>query len=220
MTHQVIAREYQRRLAACPGHPDWGWSFMYTPEAAITSARAMLVGLNPGGEQIGEPGQWDYKTGVNAYIDESWNGRAAGQAPLQQQVARLFASAGLDVGDVFAANLVPFRSPTWAKLPEAEQALDWSLRTLWPQVLDSSSARLFMSLGKRPGREVAKLLKAVPIDRHHVSWGNQSIEEFESADGRVVLAMPHLSRFQIFGRTTGTAEKVVSAAASRAFAAA
>ena len=101
---------------------------------------------------------------------------------------------------VFAAQLVPFRSKSWAKLYDHEAALTKSLE-LWRWVLEQSPARLYLTLGKRPGREIAKLLGAKEEERHEVGWGRQFIEEFVAPDGRTVLAIPHLSRFRLF--TTG-----------------
>lgn len=205
MTPDIIEAEYRRRVARHPS-ARWGWSFMYTPAEALDRAKAVLVGLNPGGSELDAPGEWDYTGGKNAYVDESWGGRPAGEYPLQQQVKLLFEAAKLKPDEVFAANFVPFRSRSWIDLPDREDALQFS-RTLWLDLLRRTPARLFMSLGKQAGAEIAHLLSAQLTQTHPVEWGNQTMDEYVAADGRIVVALPHLSRYRIFGgnRTAATA---------------
>lgn len=122
---KAIEAEYQRRIRA---HPDarWGWSFMYVPENTLPRARAVLVGLNPGGRQIDPPYHWDHRSGENAYVDQDWNGQGPGANPLQRQVALMFDAVGVHARDVFAANFVPFRSPAWVDLPDKDGALSFA----------------------------------------------------------------------------------------------
>lgn len=130
----------------------------------------------------------------------------------------MFAGMGVDpLTEVFAAQLVPFRSRSWNALPNREAALARSLE-LWRWLLPRSPARLFLSLGKRPGVEVANLLGAEHQVAHPVGWGAQTIDEYVDGDGRIVLAMPHLSRFRLFGTGRPQATKVITRAASQALA--
>lgn len=210
-SEDAIEEEYQRRLLAHP-HARWGWSFMYTPEQALVRARAVLVGLNPGGRQIDPPREWDYTAGVNAYLDEPWGEYTAGAHPLQRQAALLFEAAGMGGDEVFAGNLVPFRSGSWVELPDREGALAFG-RKLWMEIIERTPARLYLSLGKRAGAEIADLIGARRHAAHSVEWGRQVIDEYRADDGRTVLAIPHLSRFQVFGGGRTAAAEAVRAAA-------
>ena len=78
-------------------------------------------------------------------------------------------------------------------------------------------ARLFVSLGKQSGHELATSLEACFVRQHQVEWGRQQIDEYVAPDGRTVLALPHLSRFQIFGAKRTSAAKVVNEVAQRFF---
>ena len=211
MRSEDIENEYQRRLA---GHLQarWGWSFMYTPESALERAKVVLIGLNPGGSQIDPPPAWEH-TGVNAYVDQPW-GKGGGLNPLQQQVGILLQTIGVKPDEVFAANLVPFKSPSWSALPDKEGALTFG-RTIWRGLLARTPARLFVSLGKRSGQEVAALLDASYSRNPRVEWGLQSINEYVASDGRTVLALPHLSRFRIFGGNRTAAATAVGEVAQR-----
>lgn len=213
MNAEQIEAEYQRRIAAHPS-ARWGWSFMYTPEATLDRARMVLIGLNPGGSQLDPPNEWDYSAGENAYVDESWRDLPAGEHHLQQQVRALFDAAGVPGRDVFAANLVPFRSPSWDRLPDRDGALVFG-RALWSELLARTPARLFVSLGKRAGVEIASLIGAPLRDPVSAGWGAQTIDRYEADDGRLVLALPHLSRFKLFGGGRTAAADEVRRAASR-----
>ena len=188
---------------------------MYTPEGALGRAKAVLVGLNPGGSQIDPPNEWDYTAGTNAYIDESWRGLPAGAHPLQQQIGLMFAAAGLTPSEVFAANFTPFRSRSWADLPDREGALAFG-RGLWREIVVRTPANLYLSLGKQAGEEVAALLDARLVQRHDADWGAQTIDEYRADNGQIVLAVPHLSRYRVFGGGRTSAANTVRVAAEAA----
>ena len=211
MRSEDIENEYQRRLAAHP-QARWGWSFMYTPESALERAKVVLIGLNPGGSQIDPPPAWEH-TGVNAYVDQPW-GESGGLNPLQQQIGLLLKTISVKPEEVFAANLVPFRSPSWSALPDKEGALTFG-RTIWRGLLARTPARLFVALGKRSGQEMAALLDARHSRSHTVEWDPQSIDELVAPDGHTVLALPHLSRFRIFGGNRTVAAAAVGEVAQR-----
>jgi hypothetical protein len=128
MQAEDIEGEYQRRLAAQPD-ANWGWRFMYTPEAALGSAKVVLVGLNPGGRQTDPPLQWEFKDG-NAYFDEPW-GVDGSLNVLQQQVEGLRKALNVQKDDIFAANFTPFRRPSWG-----------TCRTSWAQSRSAVSCGL------------------------------------------------------------------------------
>jgi hypothetical protein len=213
MRPEDVENEYQRRSADHP-QASWGWSFMYTPESALERAKVVLAGLNPGGRLKDQPGEWDYRGGVNAYLDEAWEGYPKGGDPLQQQVAALVNVLHVQPNEVFAANFVPFRSPSWGELPDKEAALAFGRRLL-TDLLERTPARLFVTLGKEAGREIAALLGARHVQQHSVDWDPQSMDEFVAPDGRTVLALPHLSRFRIFGGNRTAAATAVGGVAQR-----
>lgn len=213
MDAERIQLEYERRLLIAPAQR-WGWSFMYVPAARMTSAKVVLIGLNPGGSQLDPPNEWDYQNGENAYVDESWRGLEAGEHHLQVEVRSLFEALGVSASDVFAANLVPFRSPSWDRLPDRRGALAFG-RELWRWVLSQSRARVFVSLGKRAGEEIAQLIGATLESSTAAGWGPQTIDTYRNNAGQVVLSLPHLSRFKIFGNGRTIARDHVAETARR-----
>lgn len=203
-----IEAEYQRRTQ---GRADkrWGWSFMYVPQKRIHTAKVLLVGLNPGGRELNPPNEWHYEAGTNAYVDEAWAGLKPGQHPLQQQVALLFEAVGVDASEVFAANFVPFRSPSWRDLDDPAGAIEFS-QNLWRHIISISPARLFLCLGKEAVRQIAAVTGATYQGSYPAGWGRQTIDKFSNDQGQVVLSLPHLSRFRVFGNGRTQAAEVVA----------
>lgn len=77
MNADWIDAAYREHFHDTPAEQRHGWSFMYTPEARLRTAKVMLVGLNPGGDHVTDDGNWDAKAG-NAYVDEPWGATRAG----------------------------------------------------------------------------------------------------------------------------------------------
>lgn len=192
MTRDEIEAEHDRL-----GY-EIGWRFIMCPEATLMRAKLVVVGLNPGG-RVRHGSDWSREDG-NAYWDESWGGKPAGTDALQRQVQRLAAFVGVAPDDVASAQFVPFRSNSWSDLGRRQDAVEFA-RGLWKWVVDRSPATTYACLGKTvTGPEIAGLLDASHVANIPAGWGSQTIDRYESKDGRAVVALPHLGRFQLFGR--------------------
>ena len=175
-----------------------GWRFIMCPEATLARAKLVVVGLNPGGHER-HGSDWSREDG-NAYWKESWGGRAPGADPLQRQVQRLAAFVGVSVEEVACAQFVPFRSNSWSDLSRRDEAVTFA-RHLWRWLVDRSPATTYACLGKNvTGREIAGVLDAKYVATFPAGWGDQTIDRYEADDGRAVVGLPHLGRFQLFGR--------------------
>jgi hypothetical protein len=193
-----------------------GWRFMTAPTATLASSPVALVGLNPGGNRPDEWPSWSQESG-SSYVVEAWDPpRPVGSAVLQRQVQLMLGLLGAEPNRTFSAQFVPFRSKSWDKLPRQEEALEFS-RTLWRWLLPQMAARVLVCLGDGVARELAKLTDAKRVQRHPAGWANVTIDRFEAADGRVIVKVPHLSRYALFGRKDGqsaAAERALRAAAT------
>jgi hypothetical protein len=139
----------------------------------------------------------------SAYRVESWNGLPAGTANLQLQVQRLFAFLGLRDEEVFSAHYVPFRSPSWAELDHKQEAEVFA-RRLWGWIQPKLSFDRIVCIGKdRPGKAIAALFGAKLETSLPVGWGNITADRYRLPDDRQMVALPHLSRFGVFGRQEG-----------------
>jgi hypothetical protein len=194
-----------------------GWTFMGTDARTLREARVSFVGLNPGGgrpeDNYEYEGIWHVPNG-NGYFDEKW-GSNNSDSTLQRQVKEWHRIIEVNEKESFCANFVPFRSPDWNSLDRKDECLKFAER-LWTWVLKVSPATLLVTMGKLPARYLAKLLIAKPIAYLPTGWGRQTIDVWDSPDGRRVIGMPHPSRFALFGRhdcLSDTAEASLRAAA-------
>ena len=196
-----------------------GWTFMACPEARLRSAEVVLVGMNPGGggenDSYNYGGTWDVPQG-NAYYVEKW-GANGGEAAKQGQIKHWHELLGLGENETLCAYFVPFRSPGWADLPRRAEALEFG-RRLWAGVIERSPASLFITMGKEPARQLAGLLQARNVATMPTGWGKQMIHVYDSPGSRRIVAMPHPSRFTLFGRgaASHTAKQSFKAATARA----
>lgn len=201
MNREQIESEYQRlgyRL---------GWRFLMGPMRTLTTARVAVISLNPGGDRPHGP-DWSSEDG-SAYRIEAWRWRGRiqppGQDPLQRQVQRLCALLHVHPDDLLAGQFVPFRSPDWGSLSNKPEALAFA-RRLWSEVFARHQPEVVTCIGKSPhGPEIAALLDARLVDRIPAGWGDQMLERYAFDGAKRLIVLPHLSRFQLFGRAASAA---------------
>jgi uracil-DNA glycosylase len=181
---------------------------MGVPGDRLGRAEVAIVGLNPGGGDDTYPygHLWDAE-GVNAYFDEKWGSNEQTDSPLQTQVKEWHRLLNLAPEDPLCIQFVPFRSPSWNRLAEPEKSLAFA-RDLWRWVLKVSPATLFITMGKLPAKHLAALMEAKWIAQLPTGWGKQLIDVYDAPGGKRVIAMPHPSRYRIFGRGGGMSNDV------------
>ena len=192
MDEAAVWAEYERL-----GY-DRGWAFAMTPIAWLSTAKTVMVGLNPGGqegEHDSRDGCWESQDG-NAYFTGRWVPGTDALYPIQVQVIRLHELLGLGAEDVFAAQFIPFRSRNLGELPHFDEALAFA-RRLWSWVLTQSPANLFICMGGFTAGHVADLLGATLERRLPSGWGGTQVGRYVSPGGKVVAELPHLSRYQL-----------------------
>lgn len=176
-----------------------GWRLLYSPRDVLDGANVAFIGLNPGGKVVRRDHAEFATARGSAYADEVWKqGRAPGESPLQRQVLALFEMLGEPPDRVLAGNLVPFRSPSWNRLPAARDALEFGTE-IWREILGRASPRLVVAMGGEAHRAMIGILGVPETERIPVNWGNVSGEMGDFPGGKLVR-LPHLSRFGIATR--------------------
>jgi hypothetical protein len=179
----------------------YGWRFITCPQANAARAKLLLISLNPAGREVHGP-SWSQEDG-SAYRIESWGGLAPGTSNLQRQVQQMLALLKLRDEEVVSAHYVPFRSPSWAELDRKAEAETFA-RSLWRWLAPRLSFDRIVCIGKeKPGKPMANLFGGVFERSMPVGWGNVTADRYRITDGRQFVALPHLSRFAIFGRPEG-----------------
>lgn len=187
-TAELIGRKY-REL----GHTR-GWRFLTCPEQNIETASIALVTVNPGGDCDDGSG-WCVEKG-SAYVVEDWPSR---QRLLQEQVRRMFCAMGEDINSALSGYLVPFRSPTWKDLPYKKPSLEFG-KDLWREVFEVSLAKIVIAFGIDAGAHLVDVLQGKKIDSFPLRWKNISMSLYQCSHNRVLLVLPHLSRYKIFSK--------------------
>jgi hypothetical protein len=193
-----------------------GWRFLYSPARTLDPETGLAtVGANPGGSRYQPPSR-SVEEG-NAYRTESWpGGGVKGLNPLQSQIGLLYEALAAQLSwtspdrlmdDTLASNFCPFRSPSWDRLAKRTESIAFS-RDLWKDILGFVTPSVIVCLGDRPTRELRATLVASGWrpsggpEIGPVGWGDVSYElaNYDSAGARTLLVrLPHLSRFGIFG---------------------
>ncbi len=191
-----ILNAYNKR-----NHP-WGWTMFMSDRRTLLEANIAFVGLNPGGNEFFEAQGIFQKDSYCPYRDESWADYPIGQAPLQKQVTQLFGYFGQEPAQGICGNLVPFRSPAWKDLKDQKPALDLGER-IWRKVFDIRPRPIIICMSHPVAYRLAKILGAEHIDNPAVGWGRITASRWQHADG-MLIRLPHLSRFQLFGNAQRT----------------
>lgn len=179
-----------------------GWRLLYSPRNVLNDARVAFIGLNPGGNHHPSNHSELSMTGGSAYESEAWNGSSPGESALQVQVLRLFSFLGEKPEKVLAGNLVPFRSPTWAALNNAEDAVLFG-KKIWAAILNRAQPELIVSMGAEVRNALGEVLEVQNFQVTKLGWGNVSARDAAFVtpqfEGHLVC-LPHLSRYKILGR--------------------
>jgi hypothetical protein len=118
------------------------------------------------------------------------------------------ASAVALMDETLAANFCPFRSPDWNRLASRNGSIGFS-RELWADVLDVARPRVLVCLGDTAGHHLTDVMDRkgwrlvdTPSEGG-IGWGDYRyrLSRYASVSGAtLVVRIPHLSRFRIFGR--------------------
>jgi hypothetical protein len=185
-----------------------GWTFFMCPEHQLEKARAVLVGLNPGGGGVHDDSEYGgvWECPNNDYFFGKWLVEA-GEAKMQLEVKAWYELLGLKHNETVAAQWTPFRSSRWHTLADKKKAQEMS-RALWAELITRTSAKLYLAMGQVAGSGVASLLNAkVDPNELPTGWGKTTIKVYNASDGRRVVQLPHPSSYRILTRGKGASDK-------------
>lgn len=194
-----------------------GWRFLTSPKKTFgAGVDVALISLNPGGGvDIAEHPRASSEAG-SAYLVESWDGCPPGRAPLQIQVRKLFEALAATrdsvsgselMANALSAYFIPFRSPGMATLVNRKASIAFAT-DLWAKLLPALNPRVIMTMDTTSTPILSQILTtqlgvSARSTSLPVGWGSYAAElqQFETPDLRkIIVRLPHLSRFKIFGR--------------------
>jgi hypothetical protein len=196
-SEEAIEAEHNRL-----GH-SLGWRFLYGPKRALHTAEVAVISLNPAGDRY-EPPAWSCEDG-SAYVRESWKGRPPGAENHQVQIRRMLDLLHVVPENVVAGTFVPFRSPRWKDLANQHASVVFGER-LWRWALANSPVTKIVVVGRLGGldRLVCDIAQCrTLVQEVSAGWGDQKLRKYTDGAGRIVVSIPHVSQFKIFGRPAG-----------------
>ncbi len=203
MTATSCIADLRERLSSDALLADSPGKILYSSAATLNPFPIYFLGTNPGGALPSTLAHSvdDIASGLNEYLDYSWEGRPPGQAKLQKQVTRFLSGLGFEPRDVPASNIVMTRS-TGIK---THQDMDGDARRCWPLheiILKSVQPRAILAFGSGLERSAFAYLRAflkpnhvesIPADQPgftcHAFKANMGARSIS------VVVVPHLSRY-------------------------
>lgn len=231
---EQIEAEYQKDEYQKEGHA-LGWRFLMCPVDRLNAkTQIALLTLNPGGGSSDKQRKCEPSCeNGSAYVCESWCDQKPGQAPLQKQIRKLFEAIAAKVGregkgdnllkQSLAACYIPFRSKSIMDVPQKKSVKGFA-HTLWEPLFKEIDPLLIVTIGQITAKAFTRILEdklkcQSTSKRFQSGWGTVSAEVITFKAGkrkRVILRLPHLSRYQLFGRKNKESqemiEKVISCA--------
>lgn len=203
MTATSCIAELRKRLAEDSSLANTPGKILYSSAATLNPFPIYFLGTNPGGSLPSTLAHSidDIDSGLNEYLDYSWEGRPPGQAKLQKQVTRFLSGLGFDPRDVPASNIVMTRSTGIT----THQDMDGDARRCWPLhqiILESVQPRAILAFGSGLEKSAFAYLRAF-LKPHNVEsipaeQPGFTCHSFEASIGArciKVVVVPHLSRY-------------------------
>jgi hypothetical protein len=174
-----------------------GFRFVYGPWATLQTGRIAFLSLNPGRAPSGSVSRDVSDERGNSYDVE----RHTTLSPITDQALRAFSVVGAQPHEVLTGVVCPFRTLSWNDLTKEKRERALALgREFWEQPLQRPGLELIICCSTEASQAVVAWLDA----RHEASasagWGNIAIHRYRTKQDVPVLALPHLSRFRLFGR--------------------
>ncbi len=174
-----------------------GFRFVYGPWATLQTGRIAFLSLNPGRASSNSVMQEVSDERGNSYAVE----RYTTLSPITDQALRAFSVLGAQPHEVLAGVVCPFRTPSWNDLTKEKRDQALALgREFWSQPLQRPGIELIVCCSTEASKAAVTWLAA----RHEASasagWGDIAIHRYRTGTGVPILALPHLSRFRLFGR--------------------
>lgn len=175
-----------------------GYKLLYCPWATIGRTKAAFISLNPGGRApVGADMRVVSDERGNSYEVE----RLTTRSPITDQFLRFCAMIDVAPADVLTGVAAPFRSDDWGGLSPAQRraSLDLGL-AFWSAALAAARPRLVVAVSSEAA-DLACRATGARFEREAPSgWGDIRLRRHRTPDGAIVVQLPHLSRFRLFGR--------------------
>ena len=174
-----------------------GYKFVYGPWATLEKAEVAFLSLNPGRAPDGAGKRTISDERGNSYEVERRNTKS----PLTKQFLLLAQLLGRRPADILTGVVAPFRSDNWSGLGGRQRKISLAIgRRFWTGPLSRPDLRLIIACSGEATKLVADIIGAALDGEAAAGWGNIKLRRYLSLRGKVVVQLPHLSRFRLLGR--------------------
>lgn len=203
MTATTCIAALRERLSADASLADTPGKVLYSSAATLDPFPIYFLGTNPAGALPSTLAQSidHIDSGLNEYLDYSWEGRPPGQAKLQKQVTRFLLGLGFEPRDVPASNIVMTRSTGIT----THQNMGGDARRCWPLhqiILESVQPRAILAFGSGLEKSAFAYLRAFlnpdEVESIPAEQPGYACHAFEANLGHgsvTVVVVPHLTRY-------------------------
>lgn len=179
-----------------------GFKFLYTPWSTIESAQVAFLSLNPGVP----PDEAE----LRVISDERGNSyeieRETTRSPITAQFLALAKLINLPPASILTGVAAPFRTNHWEDLSTIQSITALELgREFWSKPLLRSDLRLILAVSAEAAALAVDLTNATFELELPAYWGTMSLRRYRTPDGRAIIHLPHLSRFQLLSRPASRA---------------
>jgi hypothetical protein len=116
----------------------------------------------------------------------------------------MFVWPGLDPNATLSAYFIPFRSPSYPPLVAPKESFAFGV-TLWRKIFTEVHPVLVVCMGKPVERGLQSVWgRPMEATQYPVGWEPQTAV-LSRYTGKLLLRLPHLSRFRIFERPASAA---------------
>ena len=180
--------------------PD-GYKLLYSPWETIQKAKIAFISLNPG------------KPPKNAELkvisDERGNSYEVEKEITESKITPQFLSLCKFLetapNDVLTGTICPFRSAGWKKFlngsifTDEQKRIGLSLgEEFWLEAL--KKVNIIITVGNETTNLIVKILDAKKNLEINSGWGDVKLRRYENTQNKLIIHLPHLSRFQLFSR--------------------
>ena len=178
-----------------------GSKLLYSPWETLKKAKIAFISLNPG------------KPPKNAELkvvsDERGNSYEVEKEITESEITHQFLSLckflETPPNEVLTGTICPFRSADWENFLDGSIFTDEQKRIglslgeeFWLEALNKIN--IIISVGNETTNLVVKILDAKKNLEINSGWGNVKLRRYENSQNKMIIHMPHLSRFQLFSR--------------------
>jgi hypothetical protein len=175
-----------------------GFRPLYGPWSTLSKSRMAFISLNPGRAPSSTTKREMSDERGNSYVVE----RESTLSPITDQFLRLCALIKVSPDDVLTGVAVPFRTPAWNDIPPQHRKRAIKVgQEFWAEPLKRNDLEVIVCCSAQATRAVVECLHAKLEETRPAAWGNITIHRYRALNGTPILALPHLSRFRLLGRS-------------------